>query len=131
MRDIALGVQVVDGEDNLAEFARLVTAAPMSEWAALGLYDEDVEGWGEAFEQVMTRTIADGGSIHFELSGLDIDDALRGNPSEWVGRYTTWELQQIVSRQDWFSATSFYLRRQLLEQDDLERLGIRPFGEEL
>lgn len=126
MQDIALGVQIVDGKSNLAEFAEFVAAAPMSEWAALALYDENVEGWGPAFEQVMTRTIAASGRIHFELSGLTIDDALRGDPSIWVGRYTAWELQQIVSRQDWFSATSFYQRRRLLDREELERLGIRP-----
>lgn len=126
MDDIALGVQFVGGESNLSEFAEFVAAAPMSEWAALALYDEHVEGWGQAFEQVMTRTLAAGGRIHFELSGLDVGDALRGDPMVWVGRYTAWELQQIVSRQDWFSATSFYLRRRLLEHDVIERLGIRP-----
>lgn len=128
MPDIALGVQIVDGKNNLAEFAQQVGAAPMSEWADLGLFDEGVEGWGEAFQQVMTRTIAAGCCVHFELNGLNIADALAGNASEWVGRYTAWELQQIVNRHEWFSATIFYLSGRLLDSGELEKLGIKSPG---
>lgn len=124
MPDIALGLQVVEGVSSLGLFARAVSAAPMTRWAELGLFDEGVEGWGDAFDQVMTRTIAAGFRVHFELRGLDIDDALRGDPQEWVGRYTAWELQQIVARHDWFSATSFYLDGRLLGIEELESLGI-------
>ncbi|MGH7137407.1 MAG: hypothetical protein ACREHD_16815 [Pirellulales bacterium] len=82
MMDIALGVQIVEGYDNPAAFAKVVGAAAMSEWADLGLFDEGVEGWGEAFEQVMARTIAAGCHVHFELNGLDIADALAGDPEQ-------------------------------------------------
>jgi hypothetical protein len=131
MPDIALGLQNVDGENSLAEFAQRVGASPMWEWLDLGLFDEGVEGWGEAFDQVMTRTIATGCHIHFELNGLDLADALRGDPSQWVGRYTAWELQQIVARQEWFSATYFYVRGRLLDIDQLKDLGIQSPGRTL
>lgn len=126
MTDIALGIQSLDGNDNLRNFARMVGAASMSEWAELGLFDHDVKGWGPAFEQVMTRTIEAGFQVHFELNGLDITDALCGDPREWVGRYTAWELQQIVARGNWFAATSFYSNGRLLDNDELESLGIKP-----
>lgn len=113
---------------NLAEFAQRVRAATMSEWLAIGLFDEAVEGWGQAFDQVLTRTVAAGRRVHFELYGLDIADALGGDASEWVGRYTAWELQQITARQDWYSATSFYLRGRLLNVGELDALGIKSPG---
>ena len=47
--------------------------------------------------------------VHFNLTGLDIADALAGDPNRWVGRYTAWELQQIVRRADWFERTTFYI----------------------
>ena len=104
MCDIALGIK----EHGLEEFAKWVDAAPNSRWPDLELYDEDVEGWGQAFEQALSRTMEAGGNIHFNLDGLDIKDALAGNPSAWTGRYTAWELQQLVRKKEWFERTIFY-----------------------
>lgn|SRR5487761_1817340 len=126
MPDIALGVQVVEGTNSLEEFARAVGAAGMTEWIALGLFDENIKGWGAAFDQAMTRTLEGGFRVHFELRGVDIRDAFCGDPEEWVGRYTAWELQQIVARRDWFTVTSFYLNGRLLDVEELGTLGIKP-----
>jgi hypothetical protein len=60
-----------------------------------------VTGWGEAFYQAVTRTLASGGRIHFALDGLDIAEALKGDPEIWGDRYTAWELQQIVRNESW------------------------------
>ena len=52
----------------------------MAEWRDMGLFDEDVEGMGLAFEQVVTRTLARGGRIHFNLTGMNVEEALRSDP---------------------------------------------------
>ena len=84
MIDIALGL-FSDGRDaDLAAFAREVNASYMSQWRDMELFDDDVEGWGQAFEQVVTRTLARGGRIHFNLTGLNIGEALGGDPDVWV-----------------------------------------------
>ena len=93
MGDIACGKQHL----GLDEFAASVNAAAMKQRPELGLYDPDaVSGWGEAFRQVVKNTLAAGGKIHFNLDGVDIRDALRGDPNIFVGRYTEYELQQIT-----------------------------------
>ena len=97
----------------------------MSQWAEMGLY-EDAEGWGSAFRQVMVNTLKRGGRVHFNLDGVDVADALAGDPNEFVGRYTAYELQQIVGNAEWFSATTFYLNEKLLTGGELEKIGIRP-----
>lgn len=98
----------------------------MSQWRDLGLFDDDVEGWGQAFAQVTSRTIAAGGHIHFDLTGMDIADALRGDPDEFVGRYTAWELQQVVRYNDLYKHTTFYLNDEVLDARRLGELGIAP-----
>lgn len=73
MVDIACGLQ----EAGLREFASRCNALPMSEWAAMGLYDANsVEGWGQAFVQAVTRTLDAGGRIHFDLTGLEACEIL-------------------------------------------------------
>jgi hypothetical protein len=127
--DIALGKQDQEDErEGLAEFAKTVNASWMDEWVDLGYYEEgDFEGWGGAFDRVMELTQQRGGTIHFNLTGVDIQDALAGDPSYWVGRYTAWELQQIVLRPALFAITKFYLNGSNLAIEDLERLGlVRP-----
>jgi hypothetical protein len=58
---------------------------------------------------------------------LDIQHALAGDPETWVGRYTAWELQQIVLRRDFFDMTDFYLHGRRITKDEAETLGIvRP-----
>src|SRR5580704_7274986 len=100
----------------------------MSQWAAMGLY-EDAEGWGSAFYQVLTNTLRLGGRIHFNLDGVDIAEALAGDPSVFVGRYTAYELQQIVGNAKWFDSTTFYRDRRQLTIEELTRDGItRPAG---
>jgi len=61
MPDIACGIR----EYGLAEFAKRVQASYMSHWLRLGLYDEEVEGWGQAFTQAVERTLQAGGRINF------------------------------------------------------------------
>ena len=124
MIDIALGL-FSDGRDaDLAAFAREVSASYMAQWRDMELFDDDVEGWGQAFEQVVTRTLARGGRIHFNLTGMNIEEALRDDPLVWVGRYTAWELQQIVRNRDWIAATVFYCDGVALTATEAAALGI-------
>ncbi len=124
MIDIALGL-FSDGRDaDLAAFARGVDASYMAQWREMELFDDDVEGWGQAFEQVVMRTLARGGRIHFNLTGVNIEEALRGDPDIWVGRYTAWELQQIVRNRDWFASTVFYHNGIALTASEAAALGI-------
>src|SRR5689334_1016062 len=97
-------------------------------WMDLSYYSEgEFEGWGGAFGRVVELTLQRGGKIHFNLTGIDIQDALAGDPSIWVGRYTAWELQQVVLRLELFEVTSFYLDGKRLSVEDVEALGIvRP-----
>jgi hypothetical protein len=122
MHDIALGMQ----ELGLQAFANKVNALSMSEWTKHGLFDEDEDSWGRAFEQALTRTLACGGRFHFDLSGLNIAEALAGDPEIWVGRYTAWELQQIIRNSTWFSNTLFYLNGKQLLARELDSIGIPP-----
>jgi hypothetical protein len=102
--DIALGIK----QSGLADFAQNVGASHCCQWQGLGLYDPAVEGWGAAFTQAVTRTLQGGGRIHFSLDGLKISEALAGPIDEWVGRYTAWELQQVVTNPVLRAATTFY-----------------------
>src|ERR1022692_3346910 len=110
MSDIALGIK----EHGLEAFAASVNASFMSQWIKLGLFDATEKSWGRAFEQALTKTFAAGGRFHFNLTGLEIADALKGDPETWVDRYTAWELQQIVRNLAWFDNTVFYLGGSLL-----------------
>lgn len=84
MCDIACGLQ----EAGLRDFASRCNASPMSEWAALGLYDADsVEGWGA----IMQDTIKKGdfriakqigprgyfGEVALEVETCDCDGAIK------------------------------------------------------
>jgi len=120
MCDIALGLQ----EAGLKEFAESVGGSYMSQWEELGLYDEDVEGWGQAFEQAMQRTLEAGGRVHFNLTGIDIAVALSGDPNYWVDRHAAWELQQIIATQTWYRSTIFYLDGCRLDSKQLRQLNI-------
>jgi hypothetical protein len=97
----------------------------MAQWREMELFDQDVQGWGQAFEQVVSRTLARRGRIHFNLTGIDIQEALRGDPEVWVGRYTAWELQQIIRRPEWFHQTTFYRDGLQLTAAETAALGVR------
>jgi hypothetical protein len=122
MSDIALGMQ----EHNLEEFAAGVNASYMDQWKDLGFYDETEESWGRAFEKVLTKTLAVGGRFHFNLTGLDVAEALKGDPEIWVDGHTAWELRQIVRNHQWFGNTLFYLDGSLLTPEQVKSLGIEP-----
>jgi hypothetical protein len=124
MCDIACGMQ----NAGLEVFARSVGASYMSEWPDLQLYDEDVEGWGQAFEQVVSRTLDGGGRIHFNLDGVDIAQAFAGDPAEFVGRYTAYELQQICLHAEWFDRTLFYSGGAVLTPAEVVALGIQKLA---
>ena len=125
MCDIACGKQ----HAGLEEFAANVSAASMQQWRALGLYNPlTVSGWGEAFFQVVNNTLAAGGKVHFNLDGVDVVEALAGDPNEFVGRYTEFELQQIILNADWFKNTRFYLDGKVLTIEQLEAIGIIAHG---
>jgi hypothetical protein len=119
MCDIALGLSGA----GLEQFAARLNASYMSQWAELGLY-EDVEGWGPAFHQVVLNTLRVGGRIHFNLNDVNIAEALAGNPEEYVGRYTSYELQQILLDRAWFNSTVFYIDGTPLTPEQLAAVGI-------
>jgi hypothetical protein len=121
MGDIALGLK----EAGLVEFAAQRNAAHMGHWEELGLY-EDAEGWGDAFRQAVTKTLKADCHIHFNLTGMDIAEALRGDPEIFVGRYTSYELQQVLLHEPWFHNTTFYLDGESLTIEQLRTLGITP-----
>jgi hypothetical protein len=123
VHDVALGVQ---GKGELERFASSVKAVSFKQWDKLGLYSSSVpaERFDIAFEQVMNRTVATGGRVHFNLTGLDVADALAGNPAERVGRYTAWELQQISGNAAWLKNTIFYQNGKELTQTAVKALGI-------
>ena len=122
MPDIALGMQ----EHGLTAFAASVNASFMDQWKKLGFYDETEESWGRAFEQVLTKTLALGGRFHFNLDGLDVADALKGDPEIWVDGHTAWELRRIVRNHEWFNNTLFYRGGNLLTSQQVKSLGIEP-----
>ncbi len=78
----------------------------------------------------MNKTIGGGKKAHFELEGVNINDALTGNPAKWITdagtRYTEWELQTIMRRPDFFKNTEFYLKGKKLTPAEVEGLGIKP-----
>ena len=75
-----------------------------------GLYGDVPPGrFDIAFQQTLDNVVARGGRIKFNLESLDVSKALAGDPNFRVGRFTEWQLQQIVRNKSWFSATDFYL----------------------
>jgi hypothetical protein len=97
---------------------------------AAGVFDPAAGGWGSAFVKWMNKTIGGGKKAHFELEGVNINDALTGNPAKWITdagtRYTEWELQTIMRRPDFFKNTEFYLKGKKLTPAEVEGLGIKP-----
>jgi hypothetical protein len=73
-----------------------------------GLYDGGLSGWGEAFKQALTRTIASGGKVRFSLQGVNVTEAPAGDSEMWVGRSASWELQQVLANPSYRAATTFY-----------------------
>jgi hypothetical protein len=123
--DIACGIRLDDDQNPvLAAFAKKVNASYIEQWADLGLYDEHVATFALAFQQVVSRTIAKGGRIHFNLARLDVPEALAGDPDDWMGRYTAWELQQVVRNPEWLAKTTFYQNDAVLNDQALTALGI-------
>jgi len=114
--DLALGIQ-----NNLDDFSDAVGGTPFQYWKQLNLYDNTAIRWPQAFEQALNSTE---GAIHFNLNGLDIPNALAGDPTDWLGRYTAWELQAIIRNESWLSRTLFYLDGRMLTSDELIELGI-------
>ena len=55
---------------------------------------------------------------------MDIAEAFKGDPDVFVGRYTSWELQQIVCNDTWFVNTLFYLDGILQTPQQLAEMGI-------
>jgi len=112
-------------EGVAANTAEKVGAPYYTEWEQAGIYNiKDFEGWGEAFKYVTNKVISSKGKIHFELAGIDIRKALAGNPTEFVGRYTEYELQQVILDLNLFKNTEFYLNGVKQTANDLKNLGV-------
>jgi hypothetical protein len=65
------------------------------------------------------------GRIAFELNGLNVKEALAGDASIWVGRYTEWELQYITGNKELFNATDFYIKGVKQTAAEVKKLGIK------
>ena len=123
--DVALGLRTIDGVPSLRPFGDRLGAVIDEDWARLGLHDAPPGRFDLAFRQTLDNAVGGGGRIKFNLDSLDVQKALAGNPVERVGRYTEWELQQIVGNRKWFEATDFFLNRRRLTVEELLQLGIR------
>jgi hypothetical protein len=122
--DIALGLDTIEGVPALDNFAHSLGAYRDHTWRGIGLHDAPPNRFDIAFEQSLNTCISRGGRIKFNLDSINIDQALSGDPNIRVGRYTEWELQQIVRSQSWFEATDFYLNGQQLTASELLEFGI-------
>jgi len=91
----------------------------------LGLHNAPKGCFDIAFQQTLDNITGNGGRIKFNLDSLNVKNALGGNPLDRVGRYTEWELQQIVRNQGWFGATDFFLNGQKLTMEQLLESGIK------
>jgi hypothetical protein len=121
------GPSIALGLDRGREYANRLGnsgAAYYRDWQRLNLYSPTVKGWGQAFHQAVGKVLSGGGRIHFELAGVRIKEALSGDPTIWVGRYTAWELQQIVANPAYRAATTFYLEGKALSAVELAKLGL-------
>ncbi|MFM2283057.1 MAG: hypothetical protein RL222_561 [Bacteroidota bacterium] len=87
-------------------------------WRSQG--DNTLRGRGAAFKNITSRAK----TINFELQGLNISEALAGDASKWVGRYTAWELQQITKSPELFKKTTFFLDGAKQTPEQLKTLGI-------
>lgn len=123
--DIALGLDTIDGRRALDEFAQSTGAVRDKAWKDLGLHNAPPGRFDIAFQQSLDNAVAGGGRIKFNLDSLDIPKTLAGNPAERVGRYTEWELQQIVRNQKWLDSTDFYLNGKILTPAEVQNLGLR------
>jgi RHS repeat-associated protein len=122
---IALGISKHKGRDLLRPFARRFCASTSDDWAKLGLHNAPPKRFDIAFKQTVNTVAKGGGRIKFNLDKLRIQEALAGDPTERVGRYTAWELQQIVRNKKWLKITDFYLGGNKLSRSQLTKLGIK------
>ncbi|HRK29818.1 MAG TPA: hypothetical protein PLD59_01970, partial [Tepidisphaeraceae bacterium] len=125
--DIALGMYEHPMPGNLEAFAQLVRATHSRQWEQVGFYSKDeFLGWDDVFGRVVNATIARGGKIRFDLDGVNVPQALAGDHTVWVGRYTSWELQHI-RRPSWFEHTVFYENGQVLTPQQVAAKGIQTW----
>lgn len=123
--DVALGLDTIDGKPALSDFARMTGAHRDNAWKGLGLHEAPLGRFDIAFEQSLNKVVAGGGKIKFNLDSLDVRKALCGDPAERVGRYTEWELQQIVRNRQWLDSAEFYLNGQKLTAGEVGQLGLK------
>lgn len=126
INDIALGV---NQQQELEIFIENVRSWIYKNWDIVGLYNTTKNyGWGRVFYDSLFSCIANGGKINFNLDGLDIAKALNDpDYMTWVGRYTAWELQQIVRNPVFLDNTVFYLGGRILSKEEVLALGIKPY----
>jgi RHS repeat-associated protein len=131
VKNIALGLSrhPKTGEDILENFAKNVGGHRYRDWAKVGLTDEI--NFVNKFYQATYRTIQDGGRIKFNLDFLNLDDALSKprffdpyNFNGRGGRFTDWELQQVIHNKLLYENTDFYIGLERLSSRDLVEFGI-------
>ncbi len=122
--DVALGLDTIKGKPTLDEFAKATGAFRDNAWKDQGLHNAAPGRFDLAFKQTLDKVAGGGGRIKFNLDSLDIPKALAGDPADRVGRYTEWELQQIVRNQKWYDSTDFYLNGRMLTPAEVKQLGL-------
>lgn len=123
-KNIALGLETIEGKAALAPFAESVGGITSKDFSSALLTVAPEGRFDLTFAEALDNSIANGGRIKFNLDSLDIPKALGGNPNVRLERYTEWELQQIVSKPRWYGKTDFYLNGTQLTSEELAKLGI-------
>ncbi|MCC6750123.1 MAG: hypothetical protein IT371_20825 [Deltaproteobacteria bacterium] len=109
----------------LKTFAAQRHAADYTQWPALGLIGAATTGgpdYPKEFQKVMGRVMARKGTVVFNLTMLDVQQALA---KDAVGA-TSHELQQIVHNPQWFARTTFFLDGRPLTKQQVRELGVVP-----
>jgi hypothetical protein len=97
------------------------------DWKLAGLCDKGVKSFDIALQQTLDNVVSRGGRVKFNLDSLDVAKALAGDATAMgrFGRYTEWELQQIVRNKRWLGATDFFLDSKKLTESEILPLGIK------
>jgi hypothetical protein len=132
-RDVALGTERTSGRTTLDQFGVTVGASIYRAWGARGLATHGsaaVAEFAERFHDAMKSSIARGGRIKYDLTGIDVARAKAtvgdAVPSKGI---TAWELRQVLSHPEYLAVTDFYVQGksgayQKLGANELHALGI-------
>jgi hypothetical protein len=123
--DLALGRRAA----GLDKFAKQFNAAHMGNWVERKLVTtlENTgrrAGFEELFPRIVNETLERGGKLRFNLTKVNVRQALASKSASAMDDYTAWELRQIVANKEWLKNTVFYLNGRRLAKNELKRMGI-------